>query len=100
MGAKIQLRATRGTMDITRKATAGTMQSSDLLVHVEPADRLEIEVDSTVKKQFEHLILAQIERTLARHGVTRGKVRVSDRGALDYAIDARVETALRRAAEA
>jgi citrate lyase subunit gamma (acyl carrier protein) len=70
------------------------------VVQVEPADRLEIQVESTVKKQFEHLIRAQIERTLARHGVTRGLVRVSDRGALDYAIDARVEAALRRAAEA
>ena len=76
------------------------MQSSDLLVRVEPAERLEIEVESTVKKQFEHLIRAQVERTLARHGVTRARVVVSDRGALDYAIDARVETALRRAAEA
>ena len=87
-------------MDIHRKATAGTVQSSDLVVHVEPADQLEIEIESTVKKQFEHLIRAQIEKTLDRHGVTRGRIRVSDRGALDYAIDARVETALRRAAEA
>jgi citrate lyase subunit gamma (acyl carrier protein) len=76
------------------------MQSSDLVVTVEPADRLEIHVESTVKKQFEHLIRAQIERTLARHGVTAAIVRVSDRGALDYAIDARVEAALRRAAQA
>jgi citrate lyase subunit gamma (acyl carrier protein) len=87
-------------MNITSSASAGTMQSSDLLVRVEPAERLEIEVESTVKKQFEHLIRAQVERTLARHGVTRARVVVSDRGALDYAIDARVETALRRAAEA
>ena len=87
-------------MQIKTKSTAGTMQSSDVVVTVEPADRLEIQIESTVKKQFEHLIRAQIERTLARHGVTRGIVRVSDRGALDYAIDARVEAALRRAAEA
>jgi citrate lyase subunit gamma (acyl carrier protein) len=87
-------------MKITSRSTAGTMQSSDLVVTVEPADRLEIQIESTVKQQFEHLIRAQVERTLARHGVTRATVRVSDRGALDYAIDARVEAALRRAAEA
>ncbi len=87
-------------MEIRSKATAGTMQSSDLTVQVEPSDRLEIQIESTVKKQFEHLIRARIEATLARHGVTRALVKVSDRGALDYAIDARVETALRRAAEA
>jgi len=87
-------------MDIVKKAAAGTMQSSDLVVNVEPADRLEIQIESTVKKQFEHLIRARIEAALRRHDVTRAVVRVSDRGALDYAIDARVETALRRAAEA
>ncbi len=85
-------------MDIRTKATAGTMQSSDLVVQVEPSSGLVIEIESTVKKQFEHLIRAQIEQTLARHGVTRALVKVSDRGALDYAIDARVEAALRRAA--
>jgi citrate lyase subunit gamma (acyl carrier protein) len=36
---------------------------------------------------------------LQRNGVTTGRVRVSDRGALDYAIQARLETALLRARE-
>jgi citrate lyase subunit gamma (acyl carrier protein) len=86
-------------MQIKRKATAGTTQSSDLMVVVEPADGLAIEIESTVKKQFEHLIRARIEEPLARLGITAGRVTVTDRGALDYAIDARVEAALRRAAE-
>lgn len=87
-------------MDVRRKATAGTMQSSDLMVTVEPAGTLEITIDSTVKVQFEHLIRARIEATLERLGVTAGRFQVSDRGALDYAIAARVETAVRRASEA
>jgi citrate lyase subunit gamma (acyl carrier protein) len=86
-------------MQIRRKATAGTMQSSDLTVTVEPADRLEIRIESAVKMQFGHLIRARIEDVLRRHEVQSGIVSVSDRGALDYAIEARVETALRRAAE-
>jgi citrate lyase subunit gamma (acyl carrier protein) len=86
-------------MQIKRKASAGTTQSSDLMVVVEPADALLIEIESTVKKQFEHLIRARIAQPLARLGVTTGRVKVTDRGALDYAIDARVEAALRRAAE-
>ena len=85
-------------MSIARKAQAGTIQSSDLLVFVEPASGLVIEIESTVKRQFEHLIRAKIEEILRAHGVTAGKVRVSDRGALDYAIQARLETALARAA--
>jgi citrate lyase subunit gamma (acyl carrier protein) len=82
---------------IGKKAQAGTMQSSDLMVFVEPADALVIEIESTVRKQFEHLIRARIEAVLQAEDVTAGRVRVTDRGALDYAIQARLETALSRA---
>ncbi|UCV23462.1 citrate lyase acyl carrier protein [Ferribacterium limneticum] len=84
-------------MKIERKGQAGTMQSSDLMVIVEPADGLVIEIESTVKKQFEHLIRAKLEEVLAKHGAEGARVSVNDRGALDYAIEARLETALRRA---
>jgi len=86
-------------MQIRRKASAGTMQSSDLMVVVEPSDKLQVEVESTVKKQFEHLIRARITETLQALQVSAGRIQVSDRGALDYAIAARIETAIRRAAE-
>ena len=85
-------------MQIKSKASAGTMQSSDLLVVVAPSDTLRIEIESTVKKQFEPLIRARINSTLERFQVTAGHIQVSDRGALDYAIAARIETAIRRAA--
>lgn len=84
-------------MKIQRKGQAGTMQSSDLMVVVEPADGLVIEIESTVKKQFEHLIRAKLEEVLAKHGAEDARISVNDRGALDYAIEARLETALRRA---
>jgi citrate lyase subunit gamma (acyl carrier protein) len=87
-------------MKIARKAQAGTLQSSDLMVFLEPAAELVIEIESTVKQQFEHLIRARIVEVLGRHGVAAGKVRVTDRGALDYAIEARLETALERSARA
>jgi citrate lyase subunit gamma (acyl carrier protein) len=86
-------------MRIARKAQAGTMQSSDLMVALEPAEALEVEVESTVKRQFEHLIRAVVAGVLTAHGVTAGRVRITDRGALDYAIQARLETALARSAE-
>jgi citrate lyase subunit gamma (acyl carrier protein) len=84
-------------MEIVRKAQAGTMQSSDLMVFLEPAPQLRVEIDSTVKKQFEHLIRRQIESVLERFSITSGVIRISDRGALDYAIAARLETGLLRA---
>ena len=86
-------------MKIKKKAQAGTMQSSDLMVFVELADKLTVEIESTVKKQFEHLIRARIDEVLLCHGVTSGNIRVTDRGALDYAIAARLEAALRRSGE-
>jgi citrate lyase subunit gamma (acyl carrier protein) len=75
------------------------MQSSDLMVVVEPADTLQIDIESTVKKQFEHLIRDRITATLEQLQVTAGHIQVSDRGALDYAISARIETAIHRASE-
>lgn len=86
-------------MQIRRKATAGTMQSSDLMVTVEPQEGLSIDIDSTVKKQFEVLIRERIEATLQSLGVSAGRIQVSDRGALDYAIAARVEAAVTRASQ-
>ncbi|WP_153111296.1 citrate lyase acyl carrier protein [Propionivibrio limicola] len=87
-------------MKIEKQAQAGTMQSSDLMVFVEPANELKIEIESTVKKQFGHLISAKVDEVVAALGVTAGFIRVSDRGALDYAIEARVKTALQRASAA
>jgi len=86
-------------MRIRTKASAGTMQSSDLMVVVEPADTLQIHIESTVKKQYEHLIRARIGATLDELEVSAGHIQVTDRGALDYAIAARIETAVRRAAK-
>jgi citrate lyase subunit gamma (acyl carrier protein) len=84
-------------MEVRRAVQAGTMQSSDLMVFIEPADDLVIIIESTVKKQFEHLIQAQVEKTLAKFEITKGRIKISDRGALDYAIAARVETGIERA---
>ena len=39
-------------MRIRKKTQAGTLQSSDLIVFVEPADTLEVEIESTVQQQF------------------------------------------------
>ena len=86
-------------MKITKKVQAGTLQSSDLMVFLEPAETLTVTIESTVLKQFGGLIRAKVEEVLAKHGVEAGEVRIIDRGALDYAIEARLETAILRATE-
>lgn len=83
--------------DLIRKATAGTMESSDVYVEVEPnASGLSIELESVVKAQFGPSILRTVEEVLRECGVENALVRIADRGALDCVIRARVETALMR----
>jgi citrate lyase subunit gamma (acyl carrier protein) len=86
-------------MQITKRAQAGTMQSSDLMVFAEPNEDLIIEIDSTVAKQYGHLIRETVTAVIERMGVTSGLFRIKDRGALDYAIIARVEAAINRSQE-
>ncbi len=82
---------------IIRSATAGTLESSDVFVTLEPSDAgLEIEIDSVVLKQFGGEIRRAVEETLSDLQVTCAKVSVVDRGALDCVIRARVETAVLR----
>lgn len=84
-------------MEIRKAVQAGTMQSSDVMVFIEPLDELEISIESTVDKQFGHLIRAQVDASLKQFGIEKGRFRISDRGALDYAIAARMESGIRRA---
>jgi len=86
-------------MRIVKKVQAGTLQSSDLMVFLEPADTLTVTIESTVQKQFGELIRAKVDEVLALHEIEAGEVRITDRGALDYAIEARLKTAILRATE-
>ena len=79
------------------RATAGTLESSDVFVTLEPCEAgLEIEIDSVVKNQFGDAIRAAVEDVLKEQNVTSARVSVVDRGALDCVIRARVETAVLR----
>ena len=84
-------------MNITSIAVAGTLESSDIYVEVEPSDELELNIESVVLNQFGDEIRATILSVLEELGVTSGKVSVQDKGAIDCTIRARVETAVRRA---
>lgn len=84
-------------MSIIKPASAGTMESSDVYVEIEPsADGVSVYVESIVKAQFGESICASVREVLAENDVTNATVRISDRGALDCVIRARVETAVVR----
>ena len=86
-------------MDIIKRAFAGTMESSDVYVEVEPADGLQIQVESVVFAQFGEAIRETVTDVLREQGVDNAAVRLTDRGALECVIRARVETAILRGRE-
>ena len=84
-------------MEILKRASAGTMESSDAYVEIEPGNgSVDIVLESVVLGQFGDDICHTIQDVLAEQGVSNAKVRVIDRGALDCVIRARVETAVLR----
>lgn len=83
-------------MQIVKNAAAGTMESSDAYVEIEPAQELTVQLESVVKVQFGDAILAVVQDVLKENGVENASVRVVDRGALECVIRARVETAIHR----
>ena len=83
-------------MEIEKIAVAGTLESSDAQVTVEPAESLELSIESIVANQYGKQIKATIQETLKRLGVERGRVTVIDKGALDCTLKARVECAVFR----
>lgn len=84
-------------MNITSIAVAGTLESSDIYVEVEPSEELELNIESVVLNQFGDEICATVLSVLEELGVKSGKISVQDKGAIDCTIRARVETAVRRA---
>ena len=87
-------------MEIRRNASAGTMESSDVYVEIEPcAGGITLQVESVVKAQFGDAIEAVVREVLAEQGVENAGVRVVDRGALECVLRARVETAVLRGKE-
>ena len=82
--------------DIICRATAGTLESSDVFVTLEPHDGLQIDIDSVVKNQYGEAILHTVKDVLCELNVRNAKLSIVDRGALDCVIRARVETAVLR----
>ena len=81
-------------MEIKKAAMAGTLESSDAQVTVEPGDgQIELSIESSVIHQFGKQIRAVVLETLGRLDVESAKVTVVDKGALDCTLKARVECA-------
>ncbi len=84
-------------MEISSKAFAGTLESSDAFIEIAPGTGgLAIDVQSVVGEQFGKAIRAAVEQVLKDFGVESASIVIKDRGALDCTIRARIETAIKR----
>lgn len=86
-------------MNIKAPAKAGTMESNDIYIMVQPNESggIILDLESIVLKQFGAQIEQVILETLDKLNIKNIHMIAKDRGALDYTIRARVETAVKRA---
>jgi len=87
-------------MQLITVATAGTMESNDIMITLDPREDggIHISLTSNVYQQFGKQIEAVIRETLIGYGIEHADVIAVDKGALDCTIRARVSTAVFRSA--
>ena len=86
-------------MKLIKPAIAGTLESSDCQVTVEPGmGTIEFNLESGVIHQYGNQIRKIVMETLDNLGVDNVTISVVDKGALDCTIKARVEGAVFRSA--
>lgn len=86
-------------MRIQKAARAGTLESNDIYIMVEPIEGngIELELESIVYARFGKQIEKVLRETVVSMGIEGIRITAKDRGALDYTIQSRIETAVRRA---
>ena len=87
-------------MEILKSAAAGTLESSDCMVTVEPGEGISLDLTSSVMNQYGRQIKAAVLETLERLNVKNASVTVVDKGALECTLKARVECAVFRSCDA
>lgn len=81
------------------KTSAGSLESSDCLITISSSDNLKITIESVVFEQFGDQIKEVIINTLKENNIENINVVCLDKGALDYTIKSRLETAIKRMGE-
>ena len=87
-------------MEILKSAAAGTLESSDCMVTVEPGEGISLDLSSSVMNQYGRQIKAAVLETLEQLDVKNANVIVVDKGALECTLKARVECAVLRSCDA
>lgn len=87
-------------MKLQRKAQAGTFESSDIMILIEPLKNNEgrkLEISSSVMLQYGDELTELINKTLDKYKIENVHLVAKDKGALEPTIIARLETAITRA---
>lgn len=85
---------------LLKPAQAGTIESSDILIMLAPVEEgkgIQVELQSPTIQQYGEHIQNLIVKTIKEQGIQDALVHANEKGALDYTIEARVKTAIRRA---
>ena len=86
--------------EVLKTAQAGTLESADIMILISPASPgsgIQIELVTPTMKQYGAQIKQTITKILVANGITDIAVHANDKGALDYTIEARTQTAINRA---
>lgn len=75
---------------------AGTLESNDCIITVQPSEATQIVIHSVVDAFYHEQIEKVIRKTLKEKKMEKVRVVCDDKGALDYAIEARLLTAITR----
>ena len=87
-------------MEIKKAATAGTLESSDCMVTIEPNDEgVEFSLSSSVINQYGNQIRKVALETLKHLDVENVRITIVDKGALDCTLKARIEGAVYRSVD-
>ena len=87
-------------MEIKKAATAGTLESSDCMVTVEPGEgKVDFSLSSSVINQYGNQIRKVALETLNHLDVENVRITIVDKGALDCTIKARIECAVYRSVD-
>jgi citrate lyase subunit gamma (acyl carrier protein) len=82
-------------MEITKTSVSGTLESSDIMITIEKSEiGNQIDLNSSVEKQFGDSIKNTINTTLKAFDINNAKVSAIDKGALDCIIIARLKAAI------
>lgn len=86
----------RWNMEIIKRSVSGTLESSDIMITVEPngENGRVIDLDSSVEKQFGDSIRETMRNLLDQFQIGNIKISAIDKGALDCIIVARLKAAI------